>query len=81
VQSYPKRLAYEYLEELQSEFGRLYGSQVDAAARPYAFIKFGKALIKLCVSHGMQQMCRLSCQHTCFLTCLILLAVVMTQRI
>lgn len=38
--SYPKRLAYEYLEELQNEFGRLYGSQVDAAARPYAFIKF-----------------------------------------
>lgn len=41
MQAYPKRLAYEYLEELQNEFGRLYGNQVDGAARPYAFIKFG----------------------------------------
>ena len=41
VQGYPKKLAYEYLEELQNEFGRLYSGQVDAAARPYAFIKFG----------------------------------------
>lgn len=38
--SYPRKLAYEYLEELQNEFGRLYGSQVDAVSRPYAFIKF-----------------------------------------
>ncbi len=43
-QSYPKKLAYEYLDELQNEFGRLYGGQVDAAARPYAFIKFGMDL-------------------------------------
>jgi vesicle transport protein SEC22 len=38
--SYPKKLAYQYLEELQSEFSRLYGPQVEAVARPYAFIKF-----------------------------------------
>eukprot|EP00884_Botryococcus_braunii_P007996 jgi/Botrbrau1/17198/Bobra.126_1s0003.1 len=37
---YPKKLAYEYLEELQKEFSKLYGAQVDTAARPYAFIKF-----------------------------------------
>ena len=42
MQSYPRKLAYEYLEELANEFGRLYGSQVDAVARPYAFIKFGE---------------------------------------
>lgn len=41
LQSYPRKLAYEYLEELANEFGRLYGAQVDAVARPYAFIKFG----------------------------------------
>ena len=40
--SYPKRLAFQYLEELQSEFSRLYGRQIDTATRPYAFIKFGK---------------------------------------
>ncbi|KAK9843547.1 hypothetical protein WJX81_008182 [Elliptochloris bilobata] len=37
---YPKKLAYQYLEELQSEFSRLYGQQIESIARPYAFIKF-----------------------------------------
>lgn len=39
---YPKKLAFQYLEELANEFGRLYGTQVDAVSRPYAFIKFGE---------------------------------------
>ena len=39
--SYPKKLAYQYLEELQSEFTSLYGTQIQNATRPYAFIKFG----------------------------------------
>lgn len=38
--SYPKKLAYQYLEELQSEFSRLYGQQLEDVTRPYAFIKF-----------------------------------------
>lgn len=38
---YPKKLAFQYLEELSGEFGRLYGSQVETVSRPYAFIKFG----------------------------------------
>lgn len=38
--AYPKKLAFQYLEELASEFMNLYGSQVDAITRPYAFIKF-----------------------------------------
>uniref|UniRef100_A0A7S0YQF9 Uncharacterized protein n=1 Tax=Polytomella parva TaxID=51329 RepID=A0A7S0YQF9_9CHLO len=37
---YPKKLAFQFLEELAKEFGRLYGDQVDSVARPYAFIKF-----------------------------------------
>lgn len=37
---YPKKLAFQYLEELASEFTRLYGSQIQDANRPYAFIKF-----------------------------------------
>uniref|UniRef100_A0A6U1I5Q4 Longin domain-containing protein n=1 Tax=Tetraselmis chuii TaxID=63592 RepID=A0A6U1I5Q4_9CHLO len=37
---YPKKLAYQYLEELQSEFTRLYGTKMETVARPYAFIKF-----------------------------------------
>lgn len=40
--SYPKKLAFQYLEELSNEFNRLYGGQqVDSFSRPYAFIKFG----------------------------------------
>lgn len=39
---YPKKLAFQYLEELAGEFNRLYGQQVDTVTRPYAFIKFGK---------------------------------------
>ena len=38
----PQKLAFQYLEELSSEFSRLYGTQVDSVARPYAFIKFGE---------------------------------------
>ncbi|MEW5318720.1 MAG: hypothetical protein WDW38_009917 [Sanguina aurantia] len=37
---YPKKLVFQYLEELAGEFGRLYGPQVDGATRPYPFIKF-----------------------------------------
>ena len=40
--SYPKKLAYQYLEELQREFFSLYGREIEQAKRPYAFIKFGK---------------------------------------
>lgn len=40
--NYPKKLAFQYLEELHNEFVRLYGTQIETVARPYAFIKFGK---------------------------------------
>lgn len=44
--SYPKKLAYQYLEELSSEFTRLYGGQeIENVSRPYAFIKFGATLL------------------------------------
>jgi len=38
--TYPKRLAFNYLEELQREFVSKYESDVAGATRPYAFIKF-----------------------------------------
>uniref|UniRef100_A0A7S0N5R7 Longin domain-containing protein n=1 Tax=Pyramimonas obovata TaxID=1411642 RepID=A0A7S0N5R7_9CHLO len=37
---YPKKLAYQYLEDLQREFWTQNHSQVETVARPYAFIKF-----------------------------------------
>lgn len=39
--SYPKVLAFQYLEELQKEFNASYGTEVGSVARPYAFVKFG----------------------------------------
>ena len=39
--TYPKKLAFQYLEELNREFSRIYGASVDSVTRPYAFIKFG----------------------------------------
>ncbi|KVH97913.1 hypothetical protein Ccrd_023876 [Cynara cardunculus var. scolymus] len=38
--AYPKKLAFQYLEDLKNEFERGYGNQIETAARPYAFIKF-----------------------------------------
>ncbi|CAM0880566.1 unnamed protein product [Alopecurus aequalis] len=38
--SYPKKLAFQYLEDLKNEFERINGSQIETAARLYAFIKF-----------------------------------------
>ncbi|XP_062087870.1 25.3 kDa vesicle transport protein SEC22-1-like [Humulus lupulus] len=39
--AYPKKLAYQYLEDLKNEFERVNGAgQIETAARPYAFIKF-----------------------------------------
>ncbi|KAJ3202146.1 Vesicle-trafficking protein S22b, partial [Clydaea vesicula] len=37
---YPKKLAFQFLEELQKEFNEKYGSEVGSVARPYAFVKF-----------------------------------------
>lgn len=43
--SYPRKLAFSYLEELVKEFNMSYGSEVDKPSlRPYAFVKFGMLL-------------------------------------
>jgi len=39
--SYPKKLAFAFLEELQREFQEKYGPEVGTVSRPYAFVKFG----------------------------------------
>lgn len=38
--AYPKRLAFDYLDELRKEFFQIYGSQIASATRPYEFIRF-----------------------------------------
>ena len=42
--SYPRKLAFLYLDELAREFSQSYGSKVDTARKPYAFVGFGQSL-------------------------------------
>lgn len=44
--AYPKKLAFQYLDELSKEFYSLYGQQIDQVTRPYAFIKFDSFIQK-----------------------------------
>ncbi|KAK2155190.1 hypothetical protein LSH36_246g01041 [Paralvinella palmiformis] len=38
--TFSKRLAFNYLEDVQAEFHAQYGSRVDTVSRPYSFIEF-----------------------------------------
>jgi vesicle transport protein SEC22 len=40
--SFSKRLAFTYLEDLQTEFQNQYGARVHTVSRPYHFIEFGE---------------------------------------
>ena len=40
--SYPRKLAFSYLDELSKEFQRSYEDKVDSVTRPYAFMGFGQ---------------------------------------
>ena len=40
--SYPRKLAFSYLDELSKEFQTSYGAKVDGVRKPYAFVGFGK---------------------------------------
>jgi len=39
-QAFSKRLAFQYLEDLQNEFNSQYGKRVPMVSRPYCFIEF-----------------------------------------
>lgn len=42
--SFPKKLAFAYLEDLQAEFHEQHGKKVPTVSRPYSFIEFGEKL-------------------------------------
>lgn len=44
--SFPKRHAFAYLEDIQTEFSSEYGGQVPTAIRPYCFIEFDNYMQK-----------------------------------
>lgn len=39
---YPRRFAFDYLDDLQKEFLQLHGQQIESVERPYKFITFGE---------------------------------------
>ena len=39
---FPKKLAFAYLEDLQTEFNEQHGKKVPTVSRPYSFIEFGE---------------------------------------
>lgn len=39
--SYPRKLAFSYLDELSKEFATVYGPKVETVRKPYAFVGFG----------------------------------------
>ena len=40
--SYPRKLAFSYLDEMSKEFWTSYGQKVEGTRKPYAFVGFGQ---------------------------------------
>ena len=40
--TYPRKLAFSYLDELSKEFQTTYGAKVETVRKPYAFVGFGE---------------------------------------
>ena len=47
--SYPRKLAFSYLDELSKEFANTYGPKVETVRKPYAFVGFGEEHSSLCI--------------------------------
>ena len=43
---YPRKLAYDYIDELRKEFLQMHGSKVGNASRPYEFLRFDNFIQK-----------------------------------
>ena len=50
--SYPRKLAFSFLDELSKEFAQSYGPKVDTVRKPYAFVGFGE-----CTLCGIMDVC------------------------
>lgn len=47
--SFPKKMAFAYLEDLHNEFYDQYGRKVSTVTRPYSFIEFGNTVCDIFV--------------------------------
>jgi vesicle transport protein SEC22 len=52
--SYPRKLAFSYLDELSKEFQTNYEGKIEAAQRPYAFMGFGESNQEVQLLHAAQ---------------------------
>lgn len=57
--SYPRKLAFSYLDELAKEFEQSYGAKVDSVRKPYAFVGFGMHfcsydVVCMALTYGLQ---------------------------
>ena len=43
--SYPRKLAFSYVDELSKEFWTSYGPKVEGTRKPYAFVGFGTFIL------------------------------------
>jgi len=56
--SFPKKLVFSYLDDLNSEFFVQYGARIDSVTRPYAFIEFDSYIQKSKRSYSDQRNAR-----------------------
>ena len=52
--SYPRKLAFSYLDELSKEFQNSYEDKIDSVTRPYAFMGFGELPSSCDLSQGLE---------------------------
>ncbi|KAK2973093.1 hypothetical protein RJ640_023023 [Escallonia rubra] len=45
--SYPRKLAFHYLQDLQKEFEKFERSLIDKITKPYSFVKFGNSVFEV----------------------------------
>lgn len=53
--SFPKKIVFSYLDDLNSEFFVQYGARIDSITRPYAFIEFDSYIQKAKRSYSDQR--------------------------
>jgi len=54
-ESFLRRTAFSYLEEIASQFYAEYGNKIHTVARPYSFIEFGNFLLDYKLYHWFEK--------------------------
>ncbi len=66
-ESYPKVLAFCFLDEVQKEFIVRYDNfKISSVKRPYAFIEYGESVHMNFLVPSHAQVCEMFCTRTCW---------------